>query len=815
MSSLSANKTITTLLFTFVLAIFSTYSLANPLLLLSKQEVVETLSTDGLLPGQVGDFVAPLSEYQVRALLIENLREQASLNNARQEVQSMSFISLLKGATDPESPLGRGIFSMINASHDFWQEVDKIFITLVPGGGVSGIFKMLLILTIVTLLAYAIEWLCIKRWRKTAQAACLKRNQEGESNQSSYPFLHFAISIVGLIIFAVAGHVLLEIFSSLSNQADSINQQLAGDGQKIPGLIVVLVESIVALRFFTILFTLVIAPSPKGMALIDDRINHKILFLCMGSFTFVYILGTRVLTTFVVNGLGQEYFLLAILVLFGLIINPIIFWFVWTQRRDVDRIMFGTPTTKPATAETTTESTGYAFATRAMIWPAMVTFVITLAFFNWVVQARIGNKDAQAAIELAWWITLSFPIIDLLVSSLLLRLVSLSMFQNISFQRRKQRFIYVTRSLVRLLLLTILVLSFLDAWGFNPLEALSSATGINILSSTVDIGATILLGFIIWEAIQLWMERLMPDEPEEDAAETEGEGGGAAATRSQTVLPLFKTILLILLSVIVVMSVLYSLGVQIGPLLAGASVVGIAIGFGSQKLVQDIISGMFFLIDDAFRIGEYVHVAGLKGTIEKLSMRSMRLRHHLGAVQTVPYGEINTVKNLSRDWVIMKLELRLPYDVDIEKVRKIIKKVGQKMLEDEVTGPYMLQPLKSQGVMRVEESALIFRMKFTAKPGEQWVVRRVAYTNVRNALAEAGIEFAHREIKVRLPDDLVALHKLEYQSMKEETEIKTRRALDLDRGVLTGAVNAAAMSAVMSSELAKQNKIDDNDVGDE
>ena len=373
----------------------------------------------------------------------------------------------------------------------------------------------------------------------------------------------------------------------------------------------------------------------------------------------------------------------------------------------------------------------------------------------------------------------------------------------------------MTRSLVRLLLLTILVLSFLDAWGFNPLEALSSATGINILSSTVDIGATILLGFIIWEAIQLWMERLMPDEPEEDAAETEGEGGGAAATRSQTVLPLFKTILLILLSVIVVMSVLYSLGVQIGPLLAGASVVGIAIGFGSQKLVQDIISGMFFLIDDAFRIGEYVHVAGLKGTIEKLSMRSMRLRHHLGAVQTVPYGEINTVKNLSRDWVIMKLELRLPYDVDIEKVRKIIKKVGQKMLEDEVTGPYMLQPLKSQGVMRVEESALIFRMKFTAKPGEQWVVRRVAYTNVRNALAEAGIEFAHREIKVRLPDDLVALHKLEYQSMKEETEIKTKRALDLDRGVLTGAVNAAAMSAVMSSELAKQNKIDDNDVGDE
>ncbi len=102
----------------------------------------------------------------------------------------------------------------------------------------------------------------------------------------------------------------------------------------------------------------------------------------------------------------------------------------------------------------------------------------------------------------------------------------------------------------------------------------------------------------------------------------------------------------------------------------------------------------------------------------------------------------------------MKLELRLPYDVDIEKVRKIIKKVGQKMMEDETTGPSMLAPLKSQGVMRVEESALIIRMKLTTKPGEQWIVRRVAYTNVRDALAQAGIQFAHREIKVRMPAEL-------------------------------------------------------------
>ena len=432
--------------------------------------------------------------------------------------------------------------------------------------------------------------------------------------------------------------------------------------------------------------------------------------------------------------------------------------------------------------------------------------MVFLAFLNWQLQALTGNTERMAAIEMSWWIALLFPLIDLLVSSLLYRLVTLNIFQSEGFRRRRRRVTYIIRNVIRFVLLTLLTVSFLEAWGFRPIERLSSAGGISFLSSIVDIGVTILLGFIIWEAVQLSMERHMPDD-DEPAGEMEGEGGGAAATRTETLLPLFRTILLVILSIVVVMSVLYSLGVQIGPLLAGASVVGIAIGFGSQKLVQDIISGMFFLIDDAFRRGEYVEVAGLRGVIEKLSVRSMRLRHHLGSVQTIPYGEISTVKNNSRDWVIMKLELRLPYDVDIEKVRKIIKKIGQEMVKDEVTGPMMLQPLKSQGVMRVEESALIIRMKFTAKPGEQWIVRRVAYTKVRDALSAAGIEFAHREIKVRMP------HELESPKTDvtgSDSKASSEPVKKQPEEAQAAAVSAAALSAVVASEIARHEKIDDD-----
>ena len=132
------------------------------------------------------------------------------------------------------------------------------------------------------------------------------------------------------------------------------------------------------------------------------------------------------------------------------------------------------------------------------------------------------------------------------------------------------------------------------------------------------------------------------------------------------------------------MAVISALGVNITPLLAGAGIIGLAIGFGAQTLVKDIISGMFFLIDDAFRKGEYIDIGDVKGTVEKISVRSMQLRHHNGPLNTVPFGEINFITNFSRDWVVMKLPLRLTYDTDAEKVRKMIKKLGQEMLSPAV-----------------------------------------------------------------------------------------------------------------------------------
>ncbi|MEX0370727.1 MAG: mechanosensitive ion channel family protein, partial [Tateyamaria sp.] len=210
------------------------------------------------------------------------------------------------------------------------------------------------------------------------------------------------------------------------------------------------------------------------------------------------------------------------------------------------------------------------------------------------------------------------------------------------------------------------------------------------------------------------------------------------------------TILMITLLIMVVLSVLAAAGVNIAPILAGAGIVGIAIGFGTQSLVRDIVAGIFFLIDDAFRLGEYIEVGDLMGTVESISIRSMRIRHHRGKVHTVPYGELKSLTNHSRDWVIMKLEFRVPFDTDLQLVKKLVKKVGAELQANEHYGPSILSTLKSQGVRRMEEFNMVVGVKFMTKPGEQWLVRRDAYQKVRDAFEANGIRMAERNVKVAI-----------------------------------------------------------------
>jgi small-conductance mechanosensitive channel len=260
---------------------------------------------------------------------------------------------------------------------------------------------------------------------------------------------------------------------------------------------------------------------------------------------------------------------------------------------------------------------------------------------------------------------------------------------------------------------------------------------------------------------------------------------------------------LVVMLVMVSLIILSSIGVNIGPLIAGAGVIGLAIGFGAQTLVKDIISGIFFLIDDAFRVGDFIEVGGTKGSVEHISLRSLRLRNPRGPVHTIPFGSMGTVTNNSRDYIITKLDFRVRYDTDVDKVRKIIKKINIAIENDEEMGPVMLDKIKSQGVRELDDSAMIMRVKFKTIPGEQFVVRREVFRMMKESFRENGIEFAHRNVTVYLPQEE---DKAASGDGPEEDKDTAAPAPAPDKKVLEAAAGAA-VAAIQAEEEKKAEEV--------
>jgi small-conductance mechanosensitive channel len=351
------------------------------------------------------------------------------------------------------------------------------------------------------------------------------------------------------------------------------------------------------------------------------------------------------------------------------------------------------------------------------------------------------------------------------------------------------------RGALRLALAVLLFLWILDIWNLDlPIGEAVVATLIKILM-------VVLICYVAWGLINAAIARRMRQEMPEDEDE-EHEEGGAGGSRIGTLLMLLRKFMLVVIIVMASLIVLSALGVNIGPLIAGAGVFGLAIGFGAQTLVRDIISGVFFLMDDAFRVGDYMEVAGTKGTVEHISLRSLRLRHPRGMVNFIPFGDMKMVTNLSRDYVIMKLDFRVRYDADVEKIRKIIKKrVYKKIMKDPELGPKLLDKIKSQGVREMDDSAMIMRVKYKTKPGDQFVIRKEVYHLMQEAFREEGIEFAHRNVTVYMPPEPGSGAGTQAAGEDQQKDAKA------DSEAQRQAAAAAALSAIQAEEEAKAKKV--------
>jgi len=220
-------------------------------------------------------------------------------------------------------------------------------------------------------------------------------------------------------------------------------------------------------------------------------------------------------------------------------------------------------------------------------------------------------------------------------------------------------------------------------------------------------------------------------------------------SRLSTAMPVVRNLALGAVLAVGALVILSALGVNVVPLLAGFGVLGLALSFGSQALVKDIVSGIFFIAEDAFRIGEYISTGSQQGTVEQIAIRSVRLRHHNGPIHTVPFGQISSVSNYSRDWGTIKFQLKFERESDPELIRKTAKKVGIAMLDDPEFGADFLVPLKMQGIQDITETSIVVRFKFTSLPGNPSIIKREAIKRLISACKAAGLEFASNAVTVK------------------------------------------------------------------
>lgn len=265
----------------------------------------------------------------------------------------------------------------------------------------------------------------------------------------------------------------------------------------------------------------------------------------------------------------------------------------------------------------------------------------------------------------------------------------------------------------------------------------------------------LLAGYVLCVLIRLQVNRrllaeggfagapLSPDELDEELR-------SGASSRLATILPPLGHVAQVAVSVVAVLMALDFLGLNVRPLLAGAGVAGIALGFGAQKLVADVVSGGFFLIEGAFRTNEYVKAGGIEGTVERLSICSLHLRQSNGAIHCTPYSSVNSITNMSRDWGTMKQVFTVPFGTDLEKVRKILKRIGQDLMAVPEFAPAFILPFKYKGVGMVNEVGLVVRGKFmfSSHLSQQFLIQREIFNRVQSEFARAGIAFARREVRV-------------------------------------------------------------------
>ena len=371
----------------------------------------------------------------------------------------------------------------------------------------------------------------------------------------------------------------------------------------------------------------------------------------------------------------------------------------------------------------------------AEAWHVLVILWLLAAWTVWALEIDRGFERLITASLLTILLIAGGKLLDEGMRRGLTRLMTVSpelARRYPGLEPRANAYLPAMKGALSFLILAVTLVLLLEAWGLGALSWFQPGRiGGRALSAVLTVALTAGLALAVWEAVNAAVGRHLAKLP--------ATGAAAQSARVRTLLPMLRTALGVVLFVIVALTTLSEIGINVAPLLAGAGVVGLAVGFGSQTLVRDVITGIFLLFEDAVAVGDTVTVGGLTGTVEQLSIRSIRLRAVDGSIHIVPFSAVTTVTNQTRDFGYAMVDLALDYAADTDDAVGVLRAVGEEMREDEAWGPQLLAPLEVMGVDRMGEGGVILRARVMTPPARRWAVTRELNRRIKHRCDAQGV----------------------------------------------------------------------------
>jgi small-conductance mechanosensitive channel len=663
---------------------------------------------DKLTPQERLALLARLSDAQVRELLLRELQARAGASGATEPQARLASTESLA------ANIRQNLADILEQAGDLPTVIPFALTRLADGDDTAKLLAILASTLFMLAGGVFAEWF----FRRATRAA-RRRSEFGSGAKLGRLSLRLLLDLLALAIFALAASACFG-FTYYGLKVGRSETSLT--------FALVYLGALMIVRLASALARFLLAPNAPALRLVavsDDS----------ASYLHRWMIAITALTSF--GFLTCELLLMIV----GFVVTGALVMMIWHGRRRIAELVRGGGDT-PASQLT---------QMFADVWHVLaIAYVIAL--YGCITIARLAGQEPGIGVWAgSLLVVIAVPVVDAAVRHGVGHFLFAQRDRDDESGSIREYQAILVRAL-RLVLVVVSVMALASLWGVDIFSAAQTQVGPNVARAGLDIVLTLIMAYVAWGVAKIAIDHRLALE-QDPLAETDGdaEAGGTGVSRLRTLLPLLRRFLQITIAVMVTMIVLSSLGVNIGPLIAGAGVVGLAVGFGAQTLVRDIVSGMFFLLDDAFRLGEYVDIGSVKGRVEAIHVRSLVLRHHHGPLHTVPFGEIKRLTNFSRDWVIMKFEFRVPFDTDINKVKKLFKQIGADLLAHERFGPSFIEPFKSQGVTDLDDSAMIVRAKFKAIPEKQYEIRKEVYARVQKAFQDNGIKFAHRRVMVDLP----------------------------------------------------------------